>query len=134
MYENLKTEKEKSQFCFYRIDFCSFLSSGLRQLQSAVNLTRAQATGAGVDILGGTVYNSLNALNIGLPSTVRTTMRMRNLDAKGYAFATTITLCHLLHLLYSKLLTYNTKFKTEMQVFFKKSFFETEFCERKEKI
>ena len=73
------------------------------------NLAGTQATGAGVDILGRTVYDSLNALDIGLPAPVGTTMRMGNLDAKGHAFATTITLCHLLHLLYSKLLIYNTK-------------------------
>ena len=66
---------------------------------SAGNLARAQAAGAGVDVLGRTVYNSLNTLHIGLPGAVRPTMRVGNLDTKRNALATTIALCHLLHLL-----------------------------------
>ena len=66
---------------------------------SAGNLARAQAAGAGVDVLGRTVYNSLNTLHVRLPGAVRPTMRVGNLDAEGNALATTIALCHLLHLL-----------------------------------
>ena len=66
---------------------------------SAGNLAGTQAAGAGVDVLGRTVYNSLNTLHVRLPGAVRPTMRVGNLDAEGNALATTIALCHLLHLL-----------------------------------
>lgn len=79
------------------------------KLNSAGNLARAQAAGAGVDVLGRTVYNSLYTFHVGLPSTVRPTMRVGNLDAERNALATTIALCHLLHLLLIKSLEYNTK-------------------------
>lgn len=68
----------------------------------AGDLTRAQATGAGVDVLGRTVYNSLYTLNVRLPRTVRPPMRVGNLDAKSNALATAFALCHLLHLLVFK--------------------------------
>ena len=110
---NIKQEKTKSRH---------LKGNGLLvlcKLDSAGYFTRTQATGAGVDILGRTVYDSLNALDIGLPAAVGPPMRMGNLDAKGHAFATTITLCHLLHLLVFKSPEYNTRPGGKMQAFFK---------------
>ena len=51
-------------------------------------------------MLGGTVHESLNALDVGLPSTVGTSVRMAHLDAKSNTLIAKFTLCHLmLHLL-----------------------------------
>ena len=46
-----------------------------------------------------TVHDSLNALHIGLPGTIGTSVGVGNLDTEGNALATIITLCHSLHLL-----------------------------------
>jgi hypothetical protein len=40
------------------------------------------------------VDHSLNALDVGLPGTVGTSVRVGNLDTKGHALATKITLSH----------------------------------------
>ena len=64
------------------------------------NFTRTQATGAGVNSLGGPIYDCFHALYIGFPSSVRAPMGVRNLNAEGYLFATDVTLCHDLHLLW----------------------------------
>ena len=53
-----------------------------------------QAAGAGVHALGSAVDNSLNALDVGLPSPVGTTMGVGNLNAKGHVLAAEITFCH----------------------------------------
>lgn len=66
---------------------------------STDNLVRTQATGAGVNVAGGTVYNSLNPLNIGLPGAVAPPMGMGYLNTKGNAFAADVAFCHTLHLL-----------------------------------
>ena len=65
------------------------------------NLAGTQAAGAGVDIFRGTVYNRLDSLHIRLPGTVGTPVGMGNLDTEGHPFSAAITLCHLLHLLFS---------------------------------
>lgn len=65
------------------------------------NLAGTQATGAGVDIFRGAIYNRLYSLHVRLPGTVGTPMGMGNLDAEGHPFSAAITLCHLLHLLFS---------------------------------
>ena len=54
-----------------------------------------QAAGAGVDTAGSTVYNCLYTSDIGLPGTVRTTMRVRNLDTESNALTTNFAFCHL---------------------------------------
>ena len=72
---------------------------------SAGNLAAAQTTGACVDMLGSTVHDHLNALDVGLPSTVGTSVRMAHLDAERNTLIAIFALCHLmLHLLasYSK--------------------------------
>ena len=47
----------------------------------------------------GTVNNRLDALDVGLPCSVRTSMGMGNLDAERHALAADIAFCHQLHLL-----------------------------------
>ena len=46
-----------------------------------------------------TVHNGLDTLNVGLPSSVGTSVGVGNLDTEGNALATIITLRHTLHLL-----------------------------------
>ena len=75
-----------------------FLQKNLRS-HRAGDLARAQATGAGVNLFGGTVYNSLNALDVGAPGAVRAPMRVGNLDTESNTFAAEITFSHVLHLL-----------------------------------
>ena len=61
----------------------------------AGNLTAAEATGAHIDVLRSTVNNSFDALNVGLPCTVGTSVRMAHFDTKGNALIAKFTLCHL---------------------------------------
>jgi hypothetical protein len=48
---------------------------------------------------GGTVNDCLHTLHVGLPGTIGTTMRVRNLDTESYALIAKLALCHPLHLL-----------------------------------
>ena len=48
---------------------------------------------------GGTVDDCLHTLHVGLPGTIGTTMRVRNLNTKGYALIAKLALSHPLHLL-----------------------------------
>ncbi len=76
-----------------------FLSRGCpfseTSLDSASHFAGTQATGAGVHALGSAVDDSLNTLDVGLPSPVGTTMGVGNLDAKGHVLAAEITFCHI---------------------------------------
>ena len=47
---------------------------------------------------GSSVNDSLNALDVGLPCTIGTSVGVRDLDTKGNALTTIITLRHSLHL------------------------------------
>ena len=64
----------------------------------ALNLIGAEASGTCVHMAGSSVNDSLNALDVGLPCTIGTSVGVRNLDTKGYALTTKITLSHFLHL------------------------------------
>ena len=78
--------------------------TGIFSFQSdrAGNFTRAQAAGAGVDILRGTVHDCLHTLDVGVPGTVAPTMRVRNLNAERNALITARTFGHnCLHLLFN---------------------------------
>lgn len=68
-------------------------------LYSALYLAGTQASGAGVNVCGGTVYDSLNTLYIGLPRSVCTTVGVRHLDSESNALSAYITFCHEGHLL-----------------------------------
>ena len=63
-------------------------------------LAGAQASGANINVAGRTLHDRFHALDIGLPSTVGTTVRVRNLDTKRDALAADLAFCHSWHLLY----------------------------------
>ena len=65
-----------------------------------LNLAGAQASGANINVAGRTLHNCLDTLDIGLPGTVGTTVRVRNLDTKRDALAADLAFCHSWHLLY----------------------------------
>ena len=64
-----------------------------------LNLVRTEASGTSVHMARSTVHNGLNALHVGLPSSVGTSVGVGDLNTKGNALATIITLRHSLHLL-----------------------------------
>ena len=64
-----------------------------------LNLVGTEASGTGVHMARSTAHNRLNTLDIGLPSTVGTSVGVGNLNAEGHALTTKITLSHSLHLL-----------------------------------
>ena len=63
-------------------------------LDGTGNLAGTQATGAGVNTLGTAVYNRFDAPDVGLPGSVRTSVRVRNLYTESNILATNITFCH----------------------------------------
>ncbi len=69
------------------------------ELHRTDDLAGAQATGAGVNLFGRTVHHSLDAFDVGTPSTVRAPMRVRNLNTESNTFAAEFTFSHVLHLL-----------------------------------
>ena len=76
------------------------VSGNIRLLHSAGDLAAAQAASACVNVLGTSVHDRLDALHIGLPSTVGTPVGVRHLNAKGNALVAKLTFCHKLkHLL-----------------------------------
>ena len=71
----------------------------LGKLDGTLNLVGTQTSGTSVHMAGGAVDNRLDTLYIGLPCTVGTSVGVGDLDTKGNALATIITLSHSLHLL-----------------------------------
>ena len=63
-----------------------------------LNLVGTEASGTSVHMARSTVDNSLDTLDIGLPSTVGTSVGVGDLDTKGNTLTTIITLRHSLHL------------------------------------
>ena len=61
---------------------------------SALNLVGAEASGTCVNMAGSSVNDSLNALDVGLPCTIGTSVGVRDLNAEGHALTTKITLSH----------------------------------------
>jgi len=79
----------------------SFSSTGLfrvilknKKLHSAGDLAAAQAASAGVDVLGASVHDGLDALHVGLPHTIGTSVRVADLDAESNILLAKLTLCH----------------------------------------
>ena len=68
-------------------------------LDGPFNLVGTEASGTSVHMARSPVDNGLDALYIGLPGTVGTSVGVGHLDTKGNALATIITLRHSLHLL-----------------------------------
>ena len=64
-------------------------------LNCSGNLTGTQATGTRMNTLRRTVNDSLYLCNVGLPCSVGTSVRVRNLDTKSNSLTANITLCHL---------------------------------------
>ena len=62
------------------------------------NLAGAHAPGTNIHMARGTVHNRLDTFHVGLPGTVGTPVRVRDLNPKGHAFAAILALSHPLHL------------------------------------
>ena len=77
------------------------LKSGILFVQSdrSGDLTGTHTPGTNIHMAGGTIDNCLNTLHIGLPGTIGTPMRVRDLDTKGNALVAKLALSHPLHLL-----------------------------------
>ena len=60
------------------------------------NFTGTEASRTDVDVSGRAVHDCLDALHVGLPGTVGTSVGVRDLDTEGYALTTKITLSHFL--------------------------------------
>ena len=63
-------------------------------LQSAGDLTRTEASGAHVHVLGRTVYNRLDALHVGLPGTVGAAVGVGDMDTEHNALIAKFTFGH----------------------------------------
>lgn len=63
-------------------------------LHSAGDLTRTEASGAHIDVLGRAVDNRLDALHIGLPRTVGAAVRVGHPDAEHNALIAKFTFGH----------------------------------------
>ena len=68
-------------------------------LDSAGNFTGTQAPGTNIHMARRTIDQSLHALDVGLPGTIGTTVRMGHLNTKSHALVAKLALCHPLHLL-----------------------------------
>ena len=89
---------------------------------SAGNLAGTQAAGAGVNALRGAVHNRLDASDVRLPGSVRTSMGMGHLNTKSNILATNFTLCHVCTSFEDGIIglqhSYSIRFFREKQVFF----------------
>ena len=63
-----------------------------------LHLVRTEASGTSVHMAGSPVHDSLDPLHIGLPLAIGTSVGVGDLNTKGNALATKITLRHSLHL------------------------------------
>ena len=61
--------------------------------------TGTQAPGTNIYMAGRAIDDRLNTLDIGLPGTIGTPVRVGNLNAKGHALVAKFALSHPLHLL-----------------------------------
>ena len=66
----------------------------IRILDRTLDLIGTEASGTSVHMARSSVDDSLDALDIGLPSTVGTSVGVGNLNTEGHALATKITLRH----------------------------------------
>ena len=69
------------------------------RLDSAGNFAGTQTPGTNVHMAGGITNDCLNTLDVGLPHTIGTSVRVGNSDTKGHALVAKLTLSHPLHLL-----------------------------------
>ena len=68
-------------------------------LDRAGNFTGTQAPGTNIYMAGRTINHCLDALDIGLPRTIGTSVGVGNLDPKGNALVAKLAFSHPLHLL-----------------------------------
>ncbi len=68
-------------------------------LDRTLHLVGTEASGTDVHMAGRTIHNRLHALDVGLPATVASSVRVGHLNTEGNALAADITFCHFLHLL-----------------------------------
>ena len=61
---------------------------------STGDLAAAEAAGAHINVLRGTVDDGLDALNVGLPHTVGATVGVAHLDTESNALFAEFALCH----------------------------------------
>ena len=61
---------------------------------SPLDLVGTEASGTSVHMARSTIDNRLNALDIGLPGTIGTSVGVGDLDTESHALATVITLRH----------------------------------------
>ena len=69
------------------------------QLDRSGDLTGTHTPGTNIHMAGRTVHNCLHTLHVGFPSTIGTTVRVRNLNAESHALIAKLALSHPLHLL-----------------------------------
>ena len=67
---------------------------GRQESDSPLNLVRTEASGTSVHMARSTVHDGLDPLYVGLPGSVGTSVGVGNLNTKGNALATIITLRH----------------------------------------
>ena len=90
MYESdinliIQNKKDRSEDLSFLFAFKS---------DSALNLVGTEASGTCVHMAGSTINDCLDALDVGLPGTVGTSVGVRNLDTEGHALIAKITLSH----------------------------------------
>ena len=68
-------------------------------LHRAGDLAGTEASGADIDMAGRAVHNRLDALHVGLPGAVGTTMGVGDLDAEGDALVAEFAFGHVAYLL-----------------------------------
>ncbi len=68
-------------------------------LDRSGDFTGTHTPGTNIHMAGGTIDDRLHTLHIGLPGTIGTPMRVRDLNAEGHALVAELALCHPLHLL-----------------------------------
>ncbi len=74
------------------------LCLGIHLSDCSLYLTGTQAGSASVNVLHLTVDDGLDTSDIGFPSTIGTSVGVRDLDAESDILATVITFCHSFHL------------------------------------
>ena len=88
----------KERFCGQKAPGPKSGSFSRSQSDRSGNLAGAHAPGADIHVARGTIHDRLDTFHVGLPGTVGTPVRVRDLNAKGHAFAAILALSHPLHL------------------------------------
>ena len=110
----LQKQTENPRICIHRV-----LRIVYESTVCTLYLTGAQASGANIDVAGRTLHDCFDTLDIGLPSTVGTTVRVRDLNTKRNALAADFAFCHCSHLLYRLVSNiYFSRYFGKLQAFF----------------